>query len=128
MCANESVFTSVTELFGFFVIFLSWLHPSGLFITFISPDLPRPLLVSIYESIKKEQFKIPEDDGNDLVHTFFNPGNNHVDIYHIYEIFSDHCHQFRNLSPPLPIVQIKKDGYGNRVPTDTGTGRGDGLF
>jgi len=36
-------------------------------------DLPRPLLVSIYESIKKEQFKIPEDDGNDLVHTFFNP-------------------------------------------------------
>lgn len=36
-------------------------------------DLPRPLLLSIYESIKKEQFKIPEDDGNDLVHTFFNP-------------------------------------------------------
>lgn len=36
-------------------------------------DMPRPLLVSIYDSIKKEQFKIPEDDGNDLVHTFFNP-------------------------------------------------------
>ena len=24
-------------------------------------------------SIKTEPFKIPEDDGNDLMHTFFNP-------------------------------------------------------
>ncbi|XP_060523135.1 cytohesin-1 isoform X1 [Cylas formicarius] len=36
-------------------------------------DLPRELLVSLYESIKAEPFKIPEDDGNDLMHTFFNP-------------------------------------------------------
>ncbi|XP_011335854.1 cytohesin-1 isoform X3 [Ooceraea biroi] len=36
-------------------------------------DLPRELLVSLYESIKTEPFKIPEDDGNDLMHTFFNP-------------------------------------------------------
>eukprot|EP00914_Ancora_sagittata_P014903 GHVO01029272.1.p1 GENE.GHVO01029272.1~~GHVO01029272.1.p1 ORF type:complete len:252 (+),score=21.72 GHVO01029272.1:66-758(+) len=36
-------------------------------------DLPEDLLVSLYESIKKEPFKIPEDDGNDLMHTFFNP-------------------------------------------------------
>lgn len=28
---------------------------------------------SIFESIKKEPFKIPEDDGNDLNNTFFNP-------------------------------------------------------
>lgn len=28
---------------------------------------------SIYESIKSEPFKIPEDDGNDLMLTFFNP-------------------------------------------------------
>jgi len=27
----------------------------------------------LYESIKTEPFKIPEDDGNDLMHTFFNP-------------------------------------------------------
>lgn len=27
----------------------------------------------MYESIKAEPFKIPEDDGNDLMHTFFNP-------------------------------------------------------
>ncbi|ELU02826.1 hypothetical protein CAPTEDRAFT_163136 [Capitella teleta] len=36
-------------------------------------DLPEDLLVSLYDSIKKEPFKIPEDDGNDLMHTFFNP-------------------------------------------------------
>ncbi|KAK3092061.1 hypothetical protein FSP39_024824 [Pinctada imbricata] len=36
-------------------------------------DLPAELLTSLYDSIKKEPFKIPEDDGNDLMHTFFNP-------------------------------------------------------
>ncbi|XP_043233219.1 cytohesin-1-like isoform X2 [Amphibalanus amphitrite] len=36
-------------------------------------NLPRELLVSLYESIKSEPFMIPEDDGNDLMHTFFNP-------------------------------------------------------
>ncbi|XP_071492494.1 cytohesin-1-like [Diadema antillarum] len=36
-------------------------------------DLPEELLKSLYESIKNEPFKIPEDDGNDLTHTFFNP-------------------------------------------------------
>eukprot|EP00063_Salmo_salar_P060866 XP_014035701.1 PREDICTED: cytohesin-1-like isoform X2 [Salmo salar] len=36
-------------------------------------DLPEDLLRNLYESIKKEPFKIPEDDGNDLTHTFFNP-------------------------------------------------------
>jgi len=36
-------------------------------------NLPRELLMSLYESIKTEPFKIPEDDGNDLMHTFFNP-------------------------------------------------------
>ncbi|XP_066497991.1 cytohesin-4 isoform X2 [Hoplias malabaricus] len=36
-------------------------------------DLPSDLLMKLYESIKNEPFKIPEDDGNDLTHTFFNP-------------------------------------------------------
>lgn len=36
-------------------------------------DLPRELLASLFDSIKTEPFKIPEDDGNDLMHTFFNP-------------------------------------------------------
>lgn len=36
-------------------------------------DLPRGLLESLYDSIRTEPFKIPQDDGNDLMHTFFNP-------------------------------------------------------
>ncbi|XP_065578705.1 cytohesin-1-like isoform X2 [Artemia franciscana] len=36
-------------------------------------DLPRDILESIYDSVKAEPFKIPEDDGNDLMLTFFNP-------------------------------------------------------
>ncbi|XP_054634087.1 cytohesin-4-like [Dunckerocampus dactyliophorus] len=36
-------------------------------------DLPRDLLSKLYDSIRNEPFKIPEDDGNDLTHTFFNP-------------------------------------------------------
>ncbi|KAJ1173658.1 hypothetical protein NDU88_005484 [Pleurodeles waltl] len=36
-------------------------------------DLPEDLLMKLYDSIKSEPFKIPEDDGNDLTHTFFNP-------------------------------------------------------
>lgn len=36
-------------------------------------DLPRELLESLYNSIKQEPFKIPEEDGNDLMLTFFNP-------------------------------------------------------
>lgn len=30
-------------------------------------------LQNLYDSIRNEPFKIPEDDGNDLTHTFFNP-------------------------------------------------------
>ncbi|TSK62647.1 Cytohesin-3 [Bagarius yarrelli] len=30
-------------------------------------------LQKLYDSIRNEPFKIPEDDGNDLTHTFFNP-------------------------------------------------------
>ncbi|XP_056136911.1 cytohesin 4b [Lampris incognitus] len=36
-------------------------------------DLPNELLTQLYASIRNEPFKIPEDDGNDLTHTFFNP-------------------------------------------------------
>nr|XP_028603467.1 cytohesin-4 isoform X1 [Podarcis muralis] len=36
-------------------------------------DLQEPLLQSLFDSIKNEPFSIPEDDGNDLTHTFFNP-------------------------------------------------------
>uniref|UniRef100_A0A3B3CCM5 Cytohesin 4a n=1 Tax=Oryzias melastigma TaxID=30732 RepID=A0A3B3CCM5_ORYME len=36
-------------------------------------DLPSELLTKLYNSIRNEPFKIPEDDGNDLTLTFFNP-------------------------------------------------------
>uniref|UniRef100_F6TAR2 Cytohesin 4 n=1 Tax=Monodelphis domestica TaxID=13616 RepID=F6TAR2_MONDO len=36
-------------------------------------DLPEELLKNLLYSIKSEPFSIPEDDGNDLTHTFFNP-------------------------------------------------------
>ena len=36
-------------------------------------EFTMPQLQNLYESIKNEPFKIPEDDGNDLTHTFFNP-------------------------------------------------------
>uniref|UniRef100_A0A672YAC8 Cytohesin 4a n=1 Tax=Sphaeramia orbicularis TaxID=375764 RepID=A0A672YAC8_9TELE len=36
-------------------------------------DLPVELLTKLYASIRSEPFKIPEDDGNDLTLTFFNP-------------------------------------------------------
>lgn len=32
-----------------------------------------PSMQNLYDSIKNEPFKIPEDDGNDLTLTFFNP-------------------------------------------------------
>ncbi|MBN3323450.1 CYH1 protein, partial [Atractosteus spatula] len=36
-------------------------------------DLPEELLSKLYEGIRNEPFKIPEDDGDDVTHTFFNP-------------------------------------------------------
>lgn len=39
------------------------------------PELLTPPFApqNLYDSIRNEPFKIPEDDGNDLTHTFFNP-------------------------------------------------------
>ncbi|XP_020037920.1 cytohesin-4 isoform X2 [Castor canadensis] len=36
-------------------------------------DLPEEQLRNLFDSIKREPFSIPEDDGSDLTHTFFNP-------------------------------------------------------
>ncbi len=33
------------------------------------------VLQSLYDNIKKEAFKVPEDDGSDITRTFFNPDN-----------------------------------------------------
>ncbi|OQR80222.1 cytohesin-2-like [Tropilaelaps mercedesae] len=42
-------------------------------VTDSSMNFDRAMLVSIYDNIRAEPFKKPEDDGNDLMHTFFNP-------------------------------------------------------
>lgn len=39
----------------------------------MTDDVISSVFQSLYDSIKTEPFKIPEDDGNDLMHTFFNP-------------------------------------------------------
>lgn len=36
-------------------------------------SFPSLLGQNLFDSIKSEPFSIPEDDGNDLTHTFFNP-------------------------------------------------------
>lgn len=41
----------------------------SVYLLFVLFALPQ----NLYDSIKNEPFKIPEDDGNDLTHTFFNP-------------------------------------------------------
>ncbi|KAJ8318690.1 hypothetical protein KUTeg_003781 [Tegillarca granosa] len=63
---NTGVFTSTDTCYvlSFAIIMLNTsLHNPSV------KDKP----TSLYDSIKKEPFKIPEDDGNDLMHTFFNP-------------------------------------------------------
>ncbi|XP_019641930.1 PREDICTED: cytohesin-1-like [Branchiostoma belcheri] len=63
-------------------------------------DLPEQLLTDLYESIKKMPFKIPDDDGNDLTHTFFNPdkegwllkqGGRHKTWKRRWFILTDNC-------------------------------------
>merc|ERR1712179_587854 len=85
-------------------------------------DLPRELLVSLYESIKTEPFKIPEDDGNDLMHTFFNPdregwlwkqGGRYKSWKRRWFILNDNClyyFEFTTDKEPrgiIPLVNIK---------------------
>uniref|UniRef100_A0A2K5U7R8 Cytohesin 4 n=1 Tax=Macaca fascicularis TaxID=9541 RepID=A0A2K5U7R8_MACFA len=67
-------------------------------------DLPEDQLRNLFDSIKSEPFSIPEDDGNDLTHTFFNPdregwllklGERPTDTrrrMHIHAHAGTHCH------------------------------------
>lgn len=88
-------------------------------------DLPSETLVSLYESIKNEQFKIPEDDGNDITRTFFNPdregwlikeGGLHKSWRKRYFILKDNClYYFKNIGDreprgiiPLENLQVRE--------------------
>ena len=67
--SKESVFTSCQLKYNYFHIKTVLIQNMLMHLKFHSPVL----FQSLYDSIKKEPFKIPEDDGNDLTHTFFNP-------------------------------------------------------
>lgn len=82
-------------------------------------DLPEDLLTNLYESIKKEPFKIPEDDGNDLMHTFFNPvkegwllkqGGRYKSWKRRWFILNDNClyyFQFTTDKEPKGIIPLE---------------------
>ena len=57
----------------FFSLSLSLFLFLFLSLSYLSSSLSLFHTQNLYESIKSEPFKIPEDDGNDLTHTFFNP-------------------------------------------------------
>ncbi|XP_048575426.1 cytohesin-2 isoform X2 [Nematostella vectensis] len=75
-------------------------------------DLDRDFLVALYDSIKSEEFKIPEDDGSDITHTFFNPdregqlikeGGLHKSWRKRYFILKDNClYYFKNAGDREP--------------------------
>lgn len=71
---------------------------------------------NLYESIKNEPFKIPEDDGNDLTHTFFNPDREGW-LLKLGESLlpASQC--------GVPAVELRKKGY---VHTGLGCGAGAG--
>ncbi|CAH1794414.1 unnamed protein product [Owenia fusiformis] len=85
-------------------------------------DLPPELLTSLYDSIKKEPFKIPEDDGNDLMHTFFNPdkegwlwkrGGRYKNWKRRWFILNDNClyyFEFTTDKEPKGIIPLENIG------------------
>ena len=96
-------------------------------------NLPRELLVSLFDSIKtvsdsvldrpilrhwvtscyQEPFKIPEDDGNDLMHTFFNP---------------DKEGWLWKQGGRYKFLYLKKSMFNKFKSSGTRVGRGDGSF
>jgi len=89
-------------------------------------DLSTEMLEEIYNSILNEPFQIPEDDGSDLTHTFFNPeragmltkeGGIHRTWKPRYFILKDNClFYFRNKGDkeptgiiPLENLQVREN-------------------
>ncbi|KAK2152734.1 hypothetical protein LSH36_320g02115 [Paralvinella palmiformis] len=82
-------------------------------------DLPPDLLTRIYDNIKKEPFKIPEDDGDDLIHTFFNPdkegwlwkqGGRYKTWKRRWFLLKDHClyyFEFTQDKEPKGIIPLE---------------------
>ncbi|XP_035704912.1 cytohesin-1 [Folsomia candida] len=91
-------------------------------------DLPKELLISLYNSIQAEPFKIPEDDGNDLMHTFFNPdkegwlwkqGGRYKTWKRRWFILNDNClYYFEFTTDKEPRGIIPLENVGVRVISD----------
>ncbi|XP_050394134.1 cytohesin-1 isoform X1 [Patella vulgata] len=92
-------------------------------------DLPEELLINLYDSIKNEPFKIPEDDGNDLMHTFFNPvkegwlwkqGGRYKNWKRRWFILNDNClyyFQYTTDKEPKGIIPLENINV-REVPTE----------
>jgi len=92
-------------------------------------DLPPEMLKELYESIRDEPFKIPEDDGNDLTKTFFNAeregmltkeGGLHKTWKPRYFILKDNClYYFKNKGDKEPRGIIPLENLRVRECNDT---------
>lgn len=78
-------------------------------------DLPRELLVSLFESIRTEPFKIPQDDGNDLMHTFFNPDKEGWLWKQGGRYIINQCNSFRFAISFYQISKKEKKNYSNAL-------------
>ncbi|KTG36660.1 hypothetical protein cypCar_00000907 [Cyprinus carpio] len=85
-------------------------------------DLPEELLRNLYESIKSEPFKIPEDDGNDLTHTFFNPDREgwllkleNLSIREVEEPRKPNCFELYNPNHKGQVIKACKTEADGRV-------------
>ncbi|XP_075999270.1 cytohesin-2-like [Genypterus blacodes] len=92
-------------------------------------DLPTELLRKLYDSIRNEPFKIPEDDGNDLTLTFFNPdregwllkmGGRIKTWKRRWFILTDNClYYFEYTTDKDPIGIIPLENLSVRKPQDS---------
>uniref|UniRef100_A0A8C9QM96 Cytohesin 4 n=1 Tax=Spermophilus dauricus TaxID=99837 RepID=A0A8C9QM96_SPEDA len=92
-------------------------------------DLPEEQLRNLFDSIKREPFSIPEDDGGDLTHTFFNPdregwllklGGRVKTWKRRWFILTDNClyyFEFTTVSPAacLPLVRTSQGNMLCRI-------------
>ncbi|KAK7112061.1 cytohesin-1-like isoform X2 [Littorina saxatilis] len=103
-------------------------------------NLPDSLLTSLYDNIKKEPFKIPEDDGNDLMHTFFNPvkegwlmkqGGRYKNWKRRWFILNDNClyyFQYTTDKEPKGIIPLENIQVREIPPEKTNRQNGFELF
>jgi len=91
-------------------------------------DLPREMLTAIYNSIKEEPFKIPDESYDDLMFTFFSPdkegwlvkqGGSWKNWKRRWFVLSDSClYYFKHTAENVPKGIIPLDNVSVRLVTD----------